>query len=109
MRLRRVRFTVRRMMGVVAVLAGFLGIGSTWYRWHNWSEHCYWQAREHHVAALLFLWASKAEQIGNHPPQDSERINYIHSYEHYIRMRNKWDRAPSRPWLSVEPDSPEPK
>jgi hypothetical protein len=93
MRLPCVRFTVRRLMvavAVVAVAAGGL---------HLWELRVLYlrTALLHEVLSSLFQEGHAC--AGRDPGRSA----------HHQVLRIKYERAARRPWLPVEPDPPEPR
>ena len=105
MRLPRVRFTVRRMMVAVAVVAvAALIQGGEFLRRRS---HDY-AARADNYAVELTLGGAEepwppitAEEIISEQ-RKAERLRY------YSAMEQKYRHAARRPWLPVEPDPPPP-
>lgn len=93
MRLPRVRFTVRRMMvavAAIAILCGAMMLAERRVRFGRIAEHHRLNARDYTF--------------------DKEEGMYMAdpgSYWHKV-LHEKYRRAASRPWLSVEPDPPWP-
>jgi hypothetical protein len=87
----RVRFTLRRMMVAVAVVAIGLGVVD-------------WIGRR--AARFRALWAYHINRVGlvsspNPWPHEVQGI-------YHLKMGEKYRVAALRPWLPVEPDPPEP-
>jgi hypothetical protein len=91
MRWPRVRFTVRRMMVAIAVVAIYLG-------WSRWMER-----RSERFRALWVEHVNKIGVISSPRPSPHEVQGYYH-----LKMCEKYRAAMNRPWLPVEPDPPEP-
>jgi hypothetical protein len=91
MRLPRPRFTLRRLMVAVAVMAVVLGL----CRW-LWTRS---------VAFRSIADAHNAQRMGGIPMHTEN----LPSLLYHIEMGNKYDRAARYPWLPVAPDPPEPK
>jgi hypothetical protein len=115
MRLPHVRFTVRRMMIAVALLALFLG-GWVWMerRSARFSDLANWHHRQ--ITCVFFgspgpdgkfiYEASDSPQRDGDPPV-SLRQQRIDTWRRQIAVKY-WDAA-RHPWLPVEPDPPEPE
>jgi hypothetical protein len=134
MRLPRVRFTVRRMMIAVAVVAVLIGVGlhverairfsrlSTNYvefaamyaeyesilrkRERNHRE----LAERERESADKFQRSSSVELWRRLAQEDTDRADKFKSLaEYHSRMKAKYQAAARRPWLDVEPDPPRPE
>jgi hypothetical protein len=89
MRLPRPRFTVRRLMVVVAIIAMATYTGMVVWRIETYAVRADIHAR--HNSGHSFKYAS---------------TDLIHWHE---QMRLKYENAARNPWLPVGPDPPEPK
>ena len=87
----RVRFTIRRMLVAIAVVAVYLG-------WSRWMER-----RSERFRALWIEHINKVGEISSPKPSPREVQGYYH-----LKMGEKYKSAMNRPWLPVEPDPPEP-
>ncbi len=90
----RVRFTVRRLMVAVAIIALIL-----------WSMRMYQLSREYRIRAEDY------RSHGHNAAVIYYRTNRSWGYrlrDHYWRLSEKYDRAARYPWLRVAPDPPEP-
>jgi hypothetical protein len=103
MRLPRVRFTIRRLMLAVAVVALLVGmaIESEWrrVRFHKLVQFYWWkQANPHfpYLSATYEDWESITRRLPRLGP-------------YYAAMRAKYEFAERYPWLPVAPDPPEPE
>jgi hypothetical protein len=113
MRFPRVRFTVRRMMVAVAIVAVATAMGVTLYRRSQ---------RFRGIAAAFVLKEDLATVVPSVSP-DEVRETYRPgaSYwevrvvakpknaAYYTQMRMKYERYSRYPWLLVTPDPPEPE
>ena len=115
MRLPRPRFTVRRLMIAIAIVAVFLGVWLWAERrrarfkalahWHD--MQVVYVVVEYLLpdGSCIFEVTSLPQKIGDpHVPPRQQRIctwNY--------QLAQKYRRAARYPWLPVEPDPPEPK
>jgi hypothetical protein len=91
MRMPRVRFTIRRMMVAVAVVAIVFG----WFSWMGGR-----------AARFRSLWAEHINKVGvvsSPKPRPDEVQGTYH-----LKMGEKYRIAALRPWLPVEADPPEP-
>jgi hypothetical protein len=100
MRLPRVRFTVRRIMLAVAVVAIVLGGLRLW-------------CLSAHYRALAEVHRQKADEVvrGTYAgPGGSYHLEWCAwpspNKEYHLRLKENYERAASRPWLPVEPDPP---
>jgi hypothetical protein len=85
----RVRFTVRRMMVAVAVLAISMAAGLRWFDLRSRARaYAFWAA----VSPVSFK-GPKGERLATH----------------YDLLRLKYEWAARYPWLPVAPDPPEPE
>ena len=87
----RVRFTIRRMLLAIAVVAVYLG-------WSRWIEK-----RSERFQALWNEHVNKIGEISSPKPRPDEVQGYYH-----LKMGEKYRAAINRPWFPVEPDPPEP-
>jgi hypothetical protein len=113
MKLLRPRFTIRRLMVIVALAAALLAVGRT-----------YWVWRERRLKAAEYLaeaasWAgdaSKVERMMVKPsagadPASRQRLaelrevatNYREHERSYRELAVKYERAAAQPWLPIEP------
>jgi hypothetical protein len=95
MRLPRLRFTVRRMMVAVVILAVPLGAIAELRRRH---EHYRWLASYH---------AGKAGITNMNPSSPRPTFGTLREIWRYDLSR-KYMEAAARPWLAVAPDPPDP-
>jgi hypothetical protein len=108
MRLPRVRFTVRRMMVAVAIVALLAGVGRAYHRHVRFKEIAF----EHDFKAHPFHCGMAIPDESNIAEWKEwrERRNRESKMETYhAQMFDKYERAARLPWLFVEPDPPEPK
>ncbi|QEH38983.1 hypothetical protein OJF2_75950 [Aquisphaera giovannonii] len=109
----RVRFTMRQMMVIVAILAAVIGTVEGLRR----------RRESFNRRAELFAQKGSAAIMDEQNYRMSHRTNrrdspfyydnrtsaaYDRLVEHYDEMRTKYERAAARPWWFVEPDRPEP-
>jgi hypothetical protein len=112
MRWPRVRFTVRRMMVAVAVVAVGLGALILIARSHAYSvragNHGY---REWRCWEAIRVYGADPRGVTLRGPEPVEvfidRSRRLAGY--YATLRRKYEQAAARPWLPVEPDPPEPQ
>ena len=116
MRLSRVRFTVRRMMVAVAVVAVSLNLVMVTWRCFSFS----------HRATLYSHLASHLSRYAGKYPADTVLPNTIYRRTakgptvaltgggaaklaaHYDALARKYKHAAAYPWLPIEPDPPPP-
>jgi hypothetical protein len=97
MRLPRVRFTVRRMMVAVAVVA----VATFAFR-------LLWLSEAYRRRAQEYSWSVfGAMEYSPHDAQGTARRERL--INHYRSLAEKYAHAANRPWLPVEPDPTEPK
>ena len=102
MKLPRVRFTVRRMMVAVCVLAVALFTAVMLRRSYEYRE----RALENADAEELSLSYADEGRGENGDPQRVARGEQMAAYHRALRI--KYERARWYPWLPVAPDPPEP-
>jgi di/tripeptidase len=131
MRLPRVRFTVRRMMIAVAVVAVLIACSFQAVRLHRNYQHYSWRVEFHttmeqgdltlasslnNLADVLSSGASRlagrgfGEEMGQRAKKhfrEAERRRV--SAKYHAQMKAKYEAAARRPWLDVEPDPPPPE
>jgi hypothetical protein len=120
MRLPRVRFTIKRMLLAIAVLALLMfGVRMAWlstvYR-RAAARHRNREAVLREIVRLMRDNEEKANEIFGRtltPEEKAQQTSRNQSddagIEYYSQMRRKYDRAAARPWLAVEPDPPWPE
>jgi hypothetical protein len=111
------RFTVRRMMVAVAVVAVACGLAVEGPRlWTLRGQYLglaekygYWEMRCNGSAELRqeLTYVSLSQPRG--PEPSPERLAKMKARgAHYGRLRAKYEHAARHPWLAVEPDPPAP-
>ena len=100
MRLTRPRFTVRRMMALVAVIALILGGEVKRRQWASWSDHCREKARYHRAKAAGARGIC-IDAFQTPPGLATDEV----SARYHDQMEQKWEQAARHPWSSVESDS----
>jgi hypothetical protein len=104
MRLPRTRFTIRRMMVVVAVFALLLGAVAIvrrqahLQRLADYHAKMAWQLQSSHGTVI------RPNGAFVHVPLTPQRLADYHE-----DLARKYERAARYPWLPVEPDPPEPE
>jgi hypothetical protein len=115
MRLPRPRFTVRRLMIAVAIVAIFLGVWLWAERrrarldalasWHDRQVVCVFKGYIGPDDEIIWEPTSRPLKMGDPPVSlRQQRISTWHR-----QFAQKYWRAARYPWLPVEPDPPEPK
>ena len=121
MRLPHVRFTVRRMMVMVAALALILGVASELRRASDRAKAYRQMAQEHHRAEEFYSKAIMAlrpdpaspsytvtpEQWRVHGEHSALRQQYSNRFTYHARLGRKYDSLSEHPWSHASPD-PEP-
>ena len=112
MRLPRFKFSLRRMMVLVAVLATLLGLGTEGERARRRSH--FRRAADEASKAELYnrnsaiQFEKRASRPGSHPfNKRMADINRQYA-AYYARLRDRNERAASRAWASILPDDPPP-
>ncbi len=111
----RVRFTVRRMMVAVAVLAILLGVYGWVLRLRRMSVEFLAEARRHadmEQVLRTIIGVSGRDSfvdISPGPGVPSRRTTAGAVAEHEAALGRKYERAARYPWLSVAPGPPEPE
>ena len=115
MRLARVRFTVRRLMIVVAVAAGLTAawVGLARLRLLS-SDYRAWAEQHAGIEEVLRRivssdGANTPVDVSPGPGLRSRRFTAWAVAEHEAALRRKYERAVRYPWLPVEPDPPAPE
>ena len=108
MRLFRVRFTIRRIMAAVVLVAVLLTLGRMWVR----RAYCLQQAKWHSVQEAGF----RSESDGfEHEARDmrsagdfvaakqleAQSMEYRHESEHQARLKRAYEHISSHPWLPL--------
>jgi hypothetical protein len=118
MRLPRMRFTIRRMMVAIAVVAAILGlIEERRARFRRISlAHTREQANLNLTDLDVYLIIEPRQTGANPSPSTIKAeaarmratIPFSRFLDHHARMAEKYQRASSRPWLLVASDPPAP-
>ena len=112
MRLSLPRFTVRRMMVAVAILALMTAVFAMLIQSERRRQRAMYHSKMETETEHLMnfyrgdLVLKRGENRDDFPAMLDRftRRNRYHS-----EMRQKWEASAARPWLPVEPDPPEPK
>lgn len=106
MRLPRIRFTVRRLMVAVGVLAILLGIAVQARRallnYEIYKEKAYDYDTEEGSMRYIYM-----VHCQDSPEEVKERLRRLIQY--YGAMKAKYEAAMRHPWIDVEPDPPVPE
>jgi hypothetical protein len=111
MRIPRLRFTVRRLMLAVAVVAALLGCADLWRR----REH-YRRLAETHALSEMVLRVDSVMARGDPTGGPGVRLLDLSDSleeaakwaDYHAGLRRKYERAARYPWLPVAPDPPPP-
>ena len=109
MHLPRLRFTVRRMMLAVAILACILAVAAMAFRSYEGKRRValFRALAEYH---MMMEWKSKREIYGTDSAGHHRHFSAPTPRNDFHRqMREKYERAARDPWLPVAPDPPVPK
>jgi hypothetical protein len=113
MPLPRVRFTVRRMMVAVAVIALVMGtVEGLRRRRESFQRRAKMFAQKVSVAIMdeqIYRMNRRSNRPGSMFYYDNRTsVAYDQLVEHYDTLRLKYEQATARPWLFVAPDPQEP-
>jgi hypothetical protein len=106
MRLPRVRFTVRRLMAAVTVLALVLAVADQLRRRRESFQQRAEVCRQKVSDAYMAEQAARTINRFDYDPRTTAA--YYQLVEHYDALRVKYERAAARPWWFMGPDPPEP-
>ena len=106
MRVPRVRFTVRRMMVAVAVMAVVLTATVQLRQRRESFEQRAEECRRKVSAVYMDEQSARVGNRFNYDPRTTAA--YYQLVEHYDALRLKYEQAAARPWWFVGPDLPEP-
>jgi hypothetical protein len=102
----RVRFTMRRMMVAVAVMAVAMGTVEGLRRRRASFQR---RALECGEKTSAVAWAMQLARFNNRWTDDQRTDTaYDQLYDHYEALRVKYEQAAAHPWWFVGPDLPEP-
>lgn len=112
MRLRRMRYTVRQLMFVVAVVSVLLGV-ATWLvrRRASFLRRAEEYAKKASQETLRGMYAGQLPffAISGLPPiQEKMRDAHYELMDYYSGQARKSRRAAGRPWVPIETDPPPP-
>jgi hypothetical protein len=113
----RTRFTVRRMMVAVAIVAVLFGaaveLPRLWVLRQQYlglaEKYGYWEIRLNGAVEIRqeLTYYSTSQPLG--PEPSPERLAKMKDQaDHYARLRAKYERAARYPWLRIVPDPPVP-
>jgi Tfp pilus assembly protein PilE len=107
MRLPQSRFTIRRMMVAVAIVACLLAAAMAYRSYEGNRRIAKFEARANYHAMMDLM--TRVERYG---PTGAGYNDHIHvrtpRNDFHILMHKKYERAALNPWLPVAPDPPEP-
>ncbi len=106
MRIPRVRFTIRWLMIGIAIAGSVLGAAVECRRRHD----RFLRLAAHHLASVHIVNTAcnlSRTQINEYGEDVRQRSNAWIRW--HREMAVKYRRAATRPWLPVEPDTPEPR
>jgi hypothetical protein len=107
MQLPRLRFRIRWMMTVVALVAVLMGGFRLWRLRESYRQQAAWHRRLEVSSGRIARYAGAMSRIGIEPPGAGAALSKRAEYR--AKMRQKYEQAAARPWLPVEPDPPAPK
>jgi hypothetical protein len=108
MRWPRVRFTIRRIMAAVALVALLLTLGRMWVR----RAYCLQQAKWHSVQEAGFRGESRgfeeeavnARKVGDFryaKESEAQAVEYRRASEDQARLKRAYEYVSSHPWLPL--------
>ena len=102
-------WTVRRPILAVAVVAILLGLGLSWQRRQRFRALA-WDYAFRADMAVQVARVFPGQPTVYHHDNAVNRSGEIRpaNLAYYARMRDKYERAARYPWMTVEPDPPEP-
>jgi hypothetical protein len=106
MRLPLVRFTVRRMMVALAVMAVVMGIIEGLRRRRDSFQRRAIECAQRVSAGIMDEQSARITNRFNHDVRTGSAYNQL--VEHYDALRVKYEQAAARPWWIVSRDLPEP-
>jgi hypothetical protein len=106
MRIFRVRFTIRQIMVVVALVAMLLGLERMWTR----RTYCLRRAKWHSLQEAGFRGESdgfeteagyrrKTGDFAEAKLLETQSMEYRHESEHQARLKRAYEHVASHPWL----------
>jgi hypothetical protein len=104
----RPRFTVRRLMVAVVVVALSIEafrLGQLSWRYWEKAKNCADNVKVYAEMPYKVTFSRNATQADREEVFDGHR----RLKEHYERLEQKYIRAALRPWLTVKPDPPQPQ
>lgn len=111
------RFTVRKMMGTVAVAAALFGgvveIPRLWVLRHHYlglaENYGYWATRIRGAAGIRQEITYYSIRLPRGPEPSPGRLARMEAEaSYYAGLREKYERAARLPWVAVAPDPPPP-
>src|SRR3954453_10603956 len=101
MTLPRVRFTVRRLMVAVGIVAVLFAAEATRRRWESLASTYRTKASRCERLARVSVHTSGLEADHGNEPEERKLQRIA---DHYVALANKYERAARYPWLPVAPD-----
>jgi hypothetical protein len=92
-------------VAIIGFAAGLRNLELRRQRFLERAQYCVKRADSVGVPILEFIQPNSDEARRFREAIHREISSYR---EHFLRLASKYDRAAARPWLSVEPDPPEP-
>jgi hypothetical protein len=116
----QLRLTTRQLMVIVAMVGLALACGIEGARLRRLSKVYALQARINNGVATIYQKAADQGRLETYcvrcdgeeiqdSPSPARRVKWRTISAHYIRLRQKYERAARCPWLSISPDPPEPE
>jgi hypothetical protein len=115
MKLPRLRFTIRRLMLAVAIVGVLMGSLVEWNVLRHRASLYRKRAQDHADMETSLRFTAEGPggtnrvDISPGPGIPSKPFPIQVVIDHEVRLRRKWEKAARYPWLTVEPDPPEPK
>jgi hypothetical protein len=108
MRLFRLRFTIRRIMVVVALVAMLLGLERMWAR----RAYCLERAKWHSMQEAGFRgesdgyeteagYSRKTGDFAEMEQLEAQSMEYRHESEHQARLKGSYEHVSAHPWIPL--------
>src|SRR4051794_13948490 len=107
MHLTRTRFRIRWLMAMVAVVAVLMFGIRLWRLRVAYQQQAALHGRLEVSARRIAKYSGALGRIGLEPPGAGAGLDRRAEYR--AKLRQKYEQAAARPWLSVEPDPPAPE
>jgi hypothetical protein len=103
------RFTIRRMMVVVAVVCVLFGTTAGLLRRRSWLQRrAEYYGREASRELMMGMTITRAATFSPSPMELRMQDAYLELSDYYAALELKYKRAALHPWLPVGPDPPPP-